>query len=53
MTLAQAVRLREQAEEWPRCGQEWPIDRAEKQAEALLRAALGENYERELLNGEE
>lgn len=53
MTIFQAARLREQAEEWPRGGQDWPIDREEKQADALLRAALGENYERELLNGEE
>lgn len=50
MTLARAVRLREQAEEWPRCGQDWPIDRAEKQAEALLREALGSDYQKEMLN---
>ena len=50
MTLAQAVRLREQAEEWPRCGQDWPLDRAEKKAEALLIAALGANYQKEMLN---
>jgi hypothetical protein len=51
MTLAQAVRLREQAEEWPRCGQEWPIDRAEKQAEALLVAALGSDYKKKMCLG--
>lgn len=49
MTLAQAVRLREQAEEWPRCGEAWPEGRKEKQAEALLVAALGPNYKQEMI----
>lgn len=37
--LARAIRLREQAEEWPRCGQRWPMDRAERAADRLLREA--------------
>ena len=53
MTLFQAARLREQADEWPRASEGWPLDREEKQADALLRAAFGEDYERRLLNGEE
>jgi len=48
MTLAQAMRLREQAEEWPRCGQEWPQGRKEKQAEASLTATLGTDYTKEM-----
>jgi len=51
MTVAQAVRLREHAEEWPRCGDQWPIDRAEKQAERVLVAALGPNYKKEMCLG--
>ena len=49
MTLAQAVRLRERADEWPRCGQDWPLDRAEKKAEALLVAVLGIEYKKEMI----
>jgi len=49
VTLAQAVRLLTQAEEWPRCGEAWPEGRKEKQAEALLIAALGADYKKELI----
>lgn len=36
MTLATAVRLYSQADEWPRCGQQWPMTAREREADRLL-----------------
>ena len=35
--LNRARRLYDQAQEWPRCGQDWPVDSAEERADKLLR----------------
>lgn len=37
--LAAALRIRAAADEYPRCGADWPQCAAEKQAEAILAAA--------------
>lgn len=39
--LAAAFNVRRKADEWPRCGQDWPLTPAEVQAEAVLSAAGG------------
>lgn len=41
MPLATAVRLFAQAEEWPRCGQDWPATARERQAAAVIAANPG------------
>ena len=37
MTLQQAKTLAEEANEWPRCGQDWPMDAEEAQADGVIR----------------
>ena len=37
MNLDRAKALAEQANEWPRCGQDWPMDAEEKQADGVIR----------------
>ena len=41
MPLVTAVRLFAQAEEWPRCGQDWPASARERQAAAVIAANPG------------
>ena len=44
MTLSTARRLAGEAQEWPRCGQDWPANSREREADAVLSAA-GEDWE--------
>jgi len=40
--IARALRLYRAAQEWPRCGQAWPMNAAERAAEKILKE---EGYE--------
>jgi hypothetical protein len=40
-TLRQARQLWDQAQDWPREGQQWPIDAEERAADIVLRARFG------------
>ena len=37
MNLNRARTLAEEANEWPRCGQDWPMDAEEAQADGVIR----------------
>ena len=39
VALNKARSLRDRADQWPRCGQEWPGDSRERAAQALLNQA--------------
>jgi hypothetical protein len=45
MTRAQAMRLYDAAQGYPRCGDEWPADAVEKQADKIVQNFLREQYE--------
>jgi hypothetical protein len=44
MSLTTARRLAGEAQDWPRCGQDWPATSREREAGAVLSAA-GEDWE--------
>lgn len=41
MSVATAVRLFAQAQEWPQCGQNWPMDARQRAAEGVIAANPG------------
>lgn len=41
MTVAKAVCLFAQAQEWPQCGQGWPIDAQQRAAQSVIAANPG------------
>lgn len=41
MSVATAVRIFAQAQEWPQCGQSWPIDAQQRAAQAVIAANPG------------
>jgi len=41
MSVAAAVRIFAQAQEWPQCGQDWPIDAQQRAAQAVIAANPG------------
>ena len=41
MSVATAVRLFAQAQEWPQCGQDWPMDARQRVAAAVIAANPG------------
>ena len=41
MSVATALRIFAQAQEWPQCGQRWPIDARQRAAQAVIAANPG------------
>jgi len=41
MSVAAAVRIFAQAQEWPQCGQDWPVDAQQRAAQAVIAANPG------------
>lgn len=41
MSVATAVRIFAQAQEWPQCGQDWPMDAQQRAAQAVIAANPG------------
>ncbi len=41
MSVAKAVCIFAQAQEWPQCGQDWPIDARQRAAQAVIAANPG------------
>lgn len=41
MSLASALRIFAQAQEWPQCGQGWPMDAGQRAAQAVIAAHPG------------